>query len=107
MGSDVRSGWVNQEEIYVDPENPYFMENGGVLFSRDAKTLIAFPPKSNAKVYQIPEGVTCIGKEAFAGCKGLVRIDFPKSLETIGERAFLECLSLRELELPAGVKTME
>ena len=107
LGADDLAGCINLEEISVDPENPYFMEDGGVLFSRDAKTLIAFPPKSNAKVYQIPEGVTCIGKEAFAGCKGLVRIDFPKSLETIGERAFLECLSLRELELPEGVKTME
>lgn len=106
LGSDDLEECVNLEEISADPENPYFMESGGVLFSRDAKTLVAFPKKSDAKAYQIPEGVTCIGKGAFAGCKGLAEIGFPDSLETIEKHAFLKCLSLRELELPEGVRTM-
>ena len=58
------------------------------------------PWKNNAKRIQdiwIEEGITEIGKEAFAGSNALERIWLPESLERIEERAFADCPNLWRL----------
>ena len=50
----------------------------------------------------IPDGVTAIGKYAFAGC-GLVTITIPEGVTTIGEKAFRRCISLSSVTLPSTV----
>lgn len=45
----------------------------------------------------MPEGVTAIGKCAFADCKSLEYIYLPKSIETIGDDVFEGCSSLKEI----------
>lgn len=47
----------------------------------------------------IGEGVTLIGKSAFAGCKELRRVVFGSSLKTIGESAFSGCSKLEQIDL--------
>ena len=42
-------------EIKVDPENPYFSEKDGVVFSKDGTKLIMFPSGRSGD-YQIPDG---------------------------------------------------
>lgn len=51
----------------------------------------------------IPEGVTSIGKQAFAYCDSFNSITIPKSVTSIGERAFYECESLSSITIPEGV----
>ncbi|VEH03836.1 Autolysin [Slackia heliotrinireducens] len=52
----------------------------------------------------IPEGVTSIGRNAFAGTK-VTKLTLPSTLETIGDSAFLNN-QIAELEIPASVKTI-
>lgn len=52
----------------------------------------------------IPEGVTCIEDEAFAGCDCLEEVSLPLSLRQLGKAAFKGCKSLRELSLPDGIE---
>ena len=47
----------------------------------------------------LPEGITTIEKNAFAGCINLKKITFPSSLSNIGDSAFQNCTSLAELDL--------
>lgn len=42
----------------------------------------------------IPEGTTCIEREAFLGCTSLERVTIPESVTMIGSMAFLKCSSL-------------
>lgn len=55
----------------------------------------------------IGDGITYIGDTAFASCKNLVSIKFPKSLSRIGDAAFSNCSLLEEVTLPDGIKSIE
>ena len=52
---------------------------------------------------ELPEGLTRVGDNAFAGCRNLTAITLPGSVREIGDRAFLECTGLTILSLPQGL----
>lgn len=58
-----------------------------------------------ASIFRItlPEGLTKIGKDAFAGCVIVPLIYLPKSLANIGTRAFADCVGLTEITSNASV----
>lgn len=47
----------------------------------------------------IPEGVTSVVSQAFAGCAGLRSVSIPASLKKIGDSAFKGCVSLSDVEI--------
>jgi alpha-tubulin suppressor-like RCC1 family protein len=55
----------------------------------------------------IPENVTAIGEQAFAGSRSMTKITFPNSLTSIGKSAFLSCDALASISIPIGVTTIE
>lgn len=108
------------KEFKVDPENPYFCDVDGVLYTKDMKTLLYYPNargvetvtetdangnKNEVKriVYEIPDGVEVIRSKAFYKCGNLTALTLPNSLITIEEKAFFRCGSLKDVKLPAGV----
>ena len=54
--------------------------------------------------FTVPEGITKIGKKAFAYCEGLERITLPSSLRMIDACAFDHCKALTEITLPNRLK---
>ena len=61
----------------------------GVLYSKDKKTLLYYPPEREGEKYTIPDGVERIFSNAFANTKNLREISFPDSICLIDEQAFL------------------
>jgi hypothetical protein len=55
--------------------------------------------RGKEKIVVIPEGVTVIGKSAFAFCKTMGGVEFPESLTVIEDCAFT-CCRLHEITLP-------
>ena len=55
----------------------------------------------------IPEGVTDIGRSAFASCKFLNSVTLPDSLTNLGENAFSDCTALGSIVIPDGVTVIE
>lgn len=51
----------------------------------------------------IPEGITRIAEEAFAGIETIDRVILPESLREIGAEAFRGCLLLQTIALPGGL----
>ena len=51
----------------------------------------------------IPEGVTSVGKLAFACCHELTNVVLPASLVSIKRQAFADCRSLSSITIPEGV----
>ncbi|MDR3275891.1 MAG: leucine-rich repeat domain-containing protein [Treponema sp.] len=91
------------ESISVVPENPAYTSVDGVLFSKDRRTLIAFPPGKGSG-YEIPPWVITIGKSAFAW-SSISRLDIPPSVTSIEETAFAGNY-LSQLCIPSGVASL-
>ena len=92
------------KSVTVDPENAFFVEENGIVYTSDYTT-VEFASKDVTNVV-IPEGVTTIDDGAFFRCEGLKTIDLPDSLQTIGLYAFMECTSLESVQLPASLKEL-
>lgn len=124
IGKNVQKigGWsmTNEQklrEFEVDSENQYFTAVDGVLFSKDMKTLIYYPPAKGIEFnnlgqakemtqYVIPDGVETIRTKAFYKCYYVDKIEIPDSVKTIEEKAFHRCSALKEINLPDSLVTI-
>ena len=93
--------YPNLTSIIVSPDNPYFTEYDGVLYSKDMKKLVACPSKKSES-FSVPEGVTSIGNHAFACSQDLNWISLPASLEDIGNSAFFMS-GISHISIPEGI----
>ena len=92
------SDCMSLAEITVDTENEYYCSIDGVLYDKNATTLIFFPYQKNTPT--IPNSVTSIGDYAFANCTSLTDISIPDSVTSIGDSAFADCINLANVTLP-------
>ncbi|MBO4490823.1 MAG: leucine-rich repeat domain-containing protein [Lentisphaeria bacterium] len=78
----------------------------GIKFSKDGKTLLKYPADLPDETYDIPDGVTAIGDNAFESCDNLTEIHIPDGVTTIGKSAFSCCQSLVKVCIPDGVTSI-
>ena len=93
------------ERYVVDPANPVFCDVDGILFSKDQKALIAYPPGRQEKEYTVPDGTEIIGSGAFTGNDHVINIILPESIHTIGDCAFDES-RIESINLPKKMKSI-
>lgn len=123
IGKNVKeiSDWAfgNSKKITafeVDKDNPNICDIDGVIYTKDMKTLLFYPPSGGVKIekdsdgkdvktisYVIPEGVETIRTKAFYKCQELIEITLPTTLKSIEEKAFFRC-NLKEINLPDGIE---
>lgn len=60
---------------------------------------------TSLKSIVIPEGITGIGSECFAG-SGITGIQIPSTVTELGYKAFSDCDSLQAIEIPASVTVL-
>ena len=63
--------------------------------------------KASILTVTINEGVTAIGKRAFAGFGALTTVSIPSSVQSIGYGAFSDCIKLDGVVLPEGITTID
>ncbi|MBR5759064.1 MAG: leucine-rich repeat protein [Thermoguttaceae bacterium] len=85
--------------IYVD-DNPVFSSIGGVLCSKDGKTLIKCPEALPSSHYSVLKGVERIEKRAFANCRRLEELMLSEETKEIAPEAFVGCANLRSIGPP-------
>jgi uncharacterized repeat protein (TIGR02543 family) len=78
----------------VDVANENYSSVAGVLFNKDATTLISYPAGKTGTTYSIPASVTSIGWLAFRNATGLTSITIPASVTSIDVEAFTGTTSL-------------
>lgn len=92
--------------IQVDTGNPAYTSVDGVLFTKDGKTLVAFPSGKSTITYAIPDGVTGIGNYAFSYCNSLTGVTIPSRVTSIGDWAFFGCHNLTSVTIPGNVTSI-
>ncbi|MCM1093363.1 MAG: leucine-rich repeat domain-containing protein [Lachnospiraceae bacterium] len=92
-------------EINVDVENPNYVSESGILYSKDKTTLITCLQSKKGEIV-IPNSVTSIGSSAFWGCSGLTSVTIPSSVTAIGNSAFANCSGLTSVTIPSSVTSI-
>ena len=100
------SACSNLSEFIVDPKNPSFSSEDGVLFDKNMETLLTCPTAKSG-TYSIPSNVTSIGSSAFSGCENLTSIIISNSVTTINYGAFYGCSNLTSVMIPKSVTSIE
>lgn len=118
---------------YIDVEdgNPFYSSENGVLFTKNKKYLLKFPP-GRTGLYKIPEGVNTIDENSFAFSNieevimpstmrnlktfafynsYLKSVDFGSGLERIGNPhpesgVFSQCGNLKSISFPKQIKSI-
>ena len=113
--------------INVSADNSSFKSTDGVVFSKDGKTLVAYPVgkgdeytipagveqlgegafvTAKIKKFAVTEGVKKIGLGCFENCSELTEVTLPESLEEIAEQCFVACGALKTITIPENVKSI-
>ncbi|MBN8249010.1 MAG: leucine-rich repeat domain-containing protein [Verrucomicrobia bacterium] len=88
--------------IVVNPNNPAYASQDGVLFNKTLEILKQFPG-SVGGIYAVPEGVREIAPMAFTGCAALTGVTMPAGVTALGNRVFAGCAQLAEVQLNSGM----
>ncbi len=94
-------GNCDLDSITVDPDNKNYYSVDNCLIDTRKNELIQGCYNS-----KIPDTVTAIGWNAFAGCKRLTSIVIPESVKNMGPQVFADCINLEEVVLPDGLTTI-
>ena len=105
VGSGAFYGCTQLTGITVAPENSSYTAVDGVLFTKDGKTLVAYPAGAGT-AYSIPEGTQTVAAEAFRQNDMLTAVTFPSTLKHIRPLAFCDTVNLTAIDLPAGLETV-
>ena len=104
--SDISSNafnWSFVSKIEVVSDNPYYKSIDGNLYTNDGKTLLRYADGRWNEHFDIPDGVTAIGENAFYLNYSLKDITVPNSVKSIGNFAFSGCDELTNIELSDGL----
>ena len=130
MGRQAIQYCKSLEQIIVSPDNKtYAIDDHGVLYTADYKTLLCFPGASDVKSFTIPANCTTIhdyafrnsvnleeltigahvieiGDGAFYGCENLKKVTLEAPVEYLGYTTFANCTALEEIVIPQGIRTI-
>lgn len=96
----------NLEKFRVHPENRYYKEIDGVLYSKNGEILLCCPVSYQAVngEFHIPEGVKMVSKNAFAMNVGIEKLYLPDSLRLIFNSGFSAMKKLCFIDFGNGIK---
>ena len=86
-------------EYKVDEANEYYCSVDGVIYTKDMKTIVFFPPAKEGE-YTVADGVETVRSKAFYKCGKITKVVFPDSIKNIEEKAFFRCEKIEAIKLP-------
>ena len=99
-------GFSSVVSYTCSPFNPKYTATGGILYSKDMTTLVAYPQASAATSFDIPSTVTTVGDYCLHNCDNLIEVNIPESVTKLGMNVFSSCDNIESIDVPDGVTTM-
>ena len=107
IGDDAFESCDKLESICVEAGNANYCSNNGILYNKDMTKILRCPEgKKDISQFDIPDGVTEIGTDAFSECMELGIVKIPSSVTTIGADAFALCKNLYSVNIPQSVTSI-
>jgi len=106
IGEEVFYACANLASITVDPMNPSYSSDDGVLFDKFQTNLIRCPETKTGN-YVVPPTVSEITTYAFSFCDSLTGITIPNSVTKIGPFAFYSCIAVTDITIPDNLTTID
>lgn len=94
------------QSVEVATENENYKSENGNLLSKDGKTFLLYAKSKTDTEFSIPEGVTVVGKYAFANASNLTSVNIPNSVTTLEDGAFEYCSKLTSVIIPDSVTSI-
>lgn len=89
---------LNLTEITIDEQNENYCTVDGVLFTKDMKKLVHYPPKKDGSSYTVPDGVEQLGIACISST-GLEEISIPDSVNETDRHALSYNEKLKKIDL--------
>ncbi len=107
LGMRAFAGCASLDDIKLNHDNPYFYrDSSGVLFTKDRRVLVCYPPGKKEETFELFDDVEEIGAGAFEGASALMRVALGDSVKRIGERAFAKCDKLETIMIGENVERL-
>ena len=106
IGPNAFEGCSNLRELTVDPNNPVFSMENGILY-QDVERALIYCLNDVAGTVTVRQGTETIQAGAFRDCTQLQAVEIPDSVTTIGYGAFFGCSSLKSIEIPDSVTALD
>ena len=105
IGYHAFAGCTGLTEFDVVNGNATYSSKDGVLYDISQNVLICYPSGKSGP-FTLPDSVSRIGNDAFAGCIVLTGVNIGSSVTTIGSSAFIGCTGLTGATIGSGVTTI-
>lgn len=96
---------VHGYHFIVDPDNPYFYSEDGILYNKYKTEILSFPRDKSVSDFKMPSTVRIIGDYAFSSSMAECFI-VPDSIVKIGEGAFSYNKKLKSVYIPKSVSVI-
>lgn len=105
ISSDAFLDCPNMCAINVAKENTTYKSSGGVVYSKDGKTIVRCPEAGPA--ITITKDIETIADCAFRYCSNLTSLAIPNNVTFIGYSAFRGCTNLTSVTIGSGVTSIK
>ncbi len=96
----------NLESVQVHPENPWYKDVDGILFSKDGKTLYTLPNGSREE-YEVPKGVEILAFPYYVNNDKLRKVTLPEGYQRLEASQLDAYKALEEIRLPASIQYID
>ena len=93
------------ENIIVDPQNPNYTSEDGILYNKDKTAIIRVPSEKQIKTFLIADSVKNIVPNAFRFCHNIETIKMSDNILHI-DGAFFGCDHLKDIRISKSVTTL-
>lgn len=99
-------GCTSLKAVRAHASNTNYMDKDGVLYSKDATTVIYYPSYKTDSVYVMPSTVTQLRTYTFNQALFLQEIQLSEQIKVIPKYTFYNCPAIRTIRIPESVTSI-